>query len=58
MTTDNLYAELFALTEGSEAFYFKDYDKYRVFNYRLAGYMDFCKPSALEARGIMFYMGE
>lgn len=51
-----LYSELIALTEGSESFYFMDYGQYRVFNYRLASYTEFMKPSALEARGIMFFL--
>lgn len=58
MTTDNLYQNLFNLTQQSEAFYFVDYGKYRVFNYRLASYTDFLAPDALEARGIMFYLNE
>ena len=53
-----LYAELLALTGEGSPFYFKDYGLYRVFNYRLASYTDFLKPSALEARGVMFYMEE
>ena len=53
-----LYSNLMALAdrEGG-AFFFRDQGDYRVFNYRLASYTDFCLPDALEARGIMFYMG-
>jgi T4 RnlA family RNA ligase len=61
MNTSNdiqLYKELMDLVENNEAFYYKDYEVegilYRVFNYRLASYTDFQKPSALEARGITF----
>ncbi len=58
-TSLKLYKELLALTElEGDAFYFKDEGKHRVFNYRLASFSDFMRPSALEARGIMFYMGE
>lgn len=54
-----LYKELMTLTEmEGNSFYFKDEGKHRVFNYLLASYSDFMLPSALEARGIMFYMGE
>ena len=55
---DTLYSNLINLVESNEAFYFQDYGKYRVFNYRLASYSDFCLPDALEARGIMFYLEE
>lgn len=55
---NSLYANLMSLVESNEAFYFMDYDNYRVFNYRLASYTDFCLPDALEARGIMFYLKE
>lgn len=59
---ENLYNDLMKLVEiGDDAFYFKDHSiletyAYRVFNYRLASYTEFCKPSALECRGIMFEM--
>lgn len=43
------YKDLTLTTKGIEYFY-------RVFNYRIASYTDFCKPSALECRGIMFEM--
>lgn len=53
-----LYAELMALTNGSDVFYFQDFTKdtkkYRIFNYRLSTYTEFLKPSAMECRGIMF----
>ena len=55
-----LYNELLALVEVNEAFFFNDWELggkwYRNFNYRLASYTDFCQPSALECRGIMFEM--
>lgn len=54
--SEQLYNNLLKLTQDSEAFYFMDYGRYRVFNYRLASYTDFLAPDALEARGIMFYM--
>jgi len=54
----NLYIELMNLSEGFEAFYYKDFPledtTYRIFNYRLASYTDFLQPGALECRGIMF----
>ena len=54
----NLYKELMALVEESEAFYYKDFLAegiiYRMFNYRLASYTEFLRPSALECRGHMF----
>jgi RNA ligase len=47
-----------ALVQSSEAFYFVDQELngefYRIFNYRLASYTDFCQPGALECRGLMF----
>lgn len=54
-----LYNNLLKLCDSSESeFYFVDHHdqgaKYRIFSYRLASYTDFCKPDALEARGIMF----
>ena len=55
-----IYDDLLALVQGNEAFFFNDWDLgdkwYRNFNYRLASYTDFCEPSALECRGIMFEM--
>lgn len=58
-----LYNDLMNLcSEEDSAFFFKDLTLedgrhtylYRVFNYRLASYSDFCKPGAMECRGIMF----
>ena len=55
-----LYSDLMTLIENNEAFYFKDFEKdgaeFRIFNYRLASYGDFCLPNALECRGHMFLM--
>jgi T4 RnlA family RNA ligase len=57
---DTLFTQLMELTETNPAFYFKDFwaeipDRfYRIFNYRLASYSDFCLPGALECRGSMF----
>lgn len=55
----DLYNNLMALTTN-EAFYHIDQTldgfEYRIFNYRLASYTDFCAPNALEMRGIMFEM--
>jgi len=53
-----IYADLMALVESSESFFFKDVvlmgTIFRIFNYRLCSYSDFLLPSALECRGIMF----
>lgn len=53
-----IYTDLIALCAVSDTFYFQDFMlegiTYRIFNYRLASYTDFLKPSALECRGIMF----
>lgn len=55
-----LWNDLMALTESNEAFYYTDSKEqfgsawYRIFNYRLASYSDFCLPNALECRGHMF----
>lgn len=55
-----LFEDLMRLCEEREAFYFKDFEVdgyvFRIFNYRLASYSDFCEPGALECRGIMFRM--
>lgn len=55
---DEIYADLIALVENSESFFFKDVivqdTMFRIFNYRLCSYSDFLLPSALESRGIMF----
>jgi T4 RnlA family RNA ligase len=58
-----LFNELMALCgEPDSAFSFKDFvrdeQRFRIFNYRIASYTDFCKPGALEARGIMFLMDD
>ena len=54
----NLYNDLMILANTDEAFFYKDFPlddtTYRIFNYRLASYTDFLKPSAMECRGIMF----
>lgn len=51
-----------ALCDGSDVFYFQDHvyegNTYRIFNYRLASYGDFLKPSALECRGHTFLIKE
>lgn len=56
----NLFDNLMALTEGTDAFYFVDHvrdgETYRIFNYRLASYSDFQLPGALECRGHTFVM--
>lgn len=54
-----MYNELMTLCNDSDdAFFFKDFERddhhYRIFNYRMASYTDFLRPSALECRGIMF----
>lgn len=57
-----LYEDLTALVKDSECFYMVETTlngvSYQVFNYRIAAYTEFCKPSALEARGHMFEMFE
>jgi T4 RnlA family RNA ligase len=59
-----LYDDLMNLCETNEAFYFKDFQldnatyMYRIFNYRIASYSDFLLPGALEARGIMYRVGQ
>jgi T4 RnlA family RNA ligase len=54
---DNLFYDLMALCEG-DVFYFQDHvyegDVYRIFNYRLANYGDFCNDHAIECRGHTF----
>ena len=56
--TQQLFNELMVLCSKNEAFYFKDFQNldstYRIFDYRLTSYTDFCEPSALSCRGIMF----
>jgi len=58
----NLYNELMTLCSERELFFFKDHVKdlhtYRVFSYRMGSYTDFCQPSALECRGVLFRMNE
>jgi RNA ligase len=53
-----LWHDLMALVEDSEAFYFQDFDhagcQYRIFNYRLASYTEFMRPAGIECRGHMF----
>lgn len=55
-----LYDQLMQLTLTGDAFFYKDFPAddpermYRIFNYRLASYSEFCKPGALECRGTMF----
>jgi T4 RnlA family RNA ligase len=58
---ESLYKDLMALTsEPDSPFYYIDhsneYGHFRVFNYRLASYTDFLKPSALDCRGTMFHV--
>jgi T4 RnlA family RNA ligase len=53
-----LFADLMALVNDTDEFYKQEFvldgHIYWIFNYRLASYTDFCKPSALECRGHMF----
>lgn len=53
-----IYNNLLKYTQTGETFYIADqmWDgvKYRIFSYRLGGYMEFMQPDALEGRGIMF----
>jgi len=53
-----LFNNLTTLVETNEAFFSNDWEVddtiYRNFNYRMASYSDFCLPSAIECRGIMF----
>ncbi len=65
-----IYQDLMALCTENEingvniedAFYFQDFalegsdSTLRIFNYRMAGYTQFQLPSALECRGIMFWV--
>lgn len=57
-----LWTNLMSLVETNEAFYFVDQVQfgriYRIFNYRLASYTDFCLPDAEECRGSMFEIQE
>lgn len=56
--SQTLYQNLMNLCESTDSFYFIDHtvndNHYRVFTYRLASFMDFQKPSALECRGHTF----
>lgn len=61
MITDRqleIYNNLLKYTQTGETFYIADQMwkgvKYRIFSYRLGGYMEFMQPDALEGRGIMF----
>lgn len=55
-----IYNNLLKYTQTGETFYIADqmWDdvKYRIFSYRLGGYMEFMQPDALEGRGIMFQL--
>jgi RNA ligase len=55
----NLFNDLMKLCEN-EVFYYVDHNicgkVFRIFNYRIATYNDFCLPSALECRGHTFLM--
>ncbi len=58
MKANKTYEELMSLVETDEAFFFKDFSYedrvYRIFNYRLASWTAFQKPSAMNCRGIMY----
>ena len=58
----NLYKELMELVAERELFFFRDHvmdqHTYRVFSYHMGSYTDFCQPSALECRGVLFRMNE
>lgn len=62
MNNEQLFHDLMSLCSKSETFYFKDFEnlgtKYRIFDYRLASYTDFCERSALACRGIMFQIDD
>lgn len=53
-----IFNDLEALVASTEVFYRQEFAldgvRYWIYNYRLASYTDFTKPSALECRGIMF----
>ena len=55
-----LYANLMALSEADDAFYYVDQmlasNLYRIFLYRLASYSQWLLPDALESRGITFHI--
>jgi T4 RnlA family RNA ligase len=52
------YNELIELCKNSTTFFFKDFEvdtrTYRIFNYRLASWTEFQKPSAINCRGTMY----
>lgn len=58
----NLYSDLMALCNSSDAFYYVDQsfagNTYRIFSYRLATYTDFQKPNARECRGHTFHIND
>lgn len=62
MNNEQLFYDLMSLCSKSETFYFKDFENlgtvYRIFDYRLASYTDFCERSALSCRGIMFQVND
>ncbi|WDS61767.1 RNA ligase [Cronobacter phage vB_Cdu_VP8] len=54
-----LFNELMALCDDQSKFFMKDCvgpngEALRIFSYNYASYTDWCRPSALECRGIMF----
>jgi len=57
-----LWDDLMTLVDESEAFYYSDQsmgkDWFRIFNYRLASYTEFMRPSGTECRGHMFRITE
>lgn len=57
-----LWKDLIFLVNNNEAFYYTDQKNdnvwFRIFNYRLASYTDFCQPNALECRGTTFEITE
>lgn len=59
---EEIYAHLMTLSESNDSFYYSDQvlqsNTYRIFNYRLAGYSQWLEPSALESRGITFFVDE
>lgn len=62
MNNEQLFYDLMSLCSKSETFYFKDFENlgttYRIFDYRLASYTDFCEQGALACRGIMFQLDD
>lgn len=62
---EQLYKDLMALQIPGDfsKFFYKDFTsvlgtKCRIFSYNFAAYLDWCCPSALESRGIMFEIDE